>query len=347
MKASRPCHRGLAAWSIALCLAATLLAPACSAGSGTSPAPAGAAQPAQQHALPAFDADTALVLAARQMEFGPRVPGTAAHEACRAWMTERLRAYGAEVREQQATVTAYDGTRLEATNVMASYRPEARERVLLVAHWDSRHMADEDPRPERRQEGVPAANDGASGVAVLMELARTAGRCMADSTMPAPRMGIDILLVDAEDYGAPDTWMGRHREEDWALGTQAWARQARAEGYVASYGILLDMVGAPDATFYREYYSDRFAPQVVDMVWSTAQQMGYGTLFVNEEGPAITDDHVFVSRLARIPTIDIIDTRQHEGRAFYPYWHTTDDTIDKLSAETLGRVGRVLVALLW
>ena len=331
-----------------LYIIAALLATACGAGSGTKQAqPAAPAAAAQAHERPAFDADTALALAARQLEFGPRVPGTAAHEACRAWMTDQLRAYGATVREVTATVQAYDGTRLEATNVMASYMPEARDRVLLVAHWDSRHVADEDPRPERRTEGVPAANDGASGVAVLMELARVAGRSLSDSAAARPRMGIDILLVDAEDYGAPDTWQGPHRDTDWALGTQAWARQARAEGYTANYGILLDMVGAPDATFYREYFSDRLAPQVVNLVWSTAQQLGYGDLFINQEGPAITDDHVFVNRLARIPTIDIIDTRQHEGRAFYPHWHTTDDTLDKLSAETLGRVGRVLVALLW
>ena len=288
----------------------------------------------------AFSADSAYRNAATQLAFGPRVPNTAAHDSCAAWLEAELERYGARVSVQTGIAKAYDGTELHYRNITGSIRPEAANRVLLIAHWDSRHVADNDPIRSKRAQPVPAANDGASGVAILLEIARI-------STLSTPMTGIDLLLADAEDYGAPDTWSGQHHEEDWALGTQAWARDAAARGYKADYGILLDMVGAPDATFYREYFSERYAPGTTDLVWSIALEMGYGTLFVNSEGPAITDDHVFVNRIAHIPTIDIIDTRQQYGQTFYPYWHTTDDTLDKLSKETLGKVGNVLTALLF
>ncbi len=288
----------------------------------------------------AFSADSAYSYVARQLAFGPRVPNTGAHDSCAAWIAEELKRHGARVEIQEGTVRAYDGTELKYRNVTGSICPEAKNRVLLMAHWDSRHVADNDPKRENRTLPVPAANDGASGAAVLLEIARIASTA-------TPRMGIDLLFADAEDYGAPDTWGGKHREEDWALGTQAWARQAAARGYTADYGILLDMVGASDATFFREYFSERFAPQTTDLIWSIAQELGYSSLFVNDEGPAITDDHVFVNRIARIPTIDIIDTRQQYGQTFYPYWHTRDDTLDKISKETLGKVGNVLTTLLF
>lgn len=288
----------------------------------------------------AFSADSAYRNAATQLAFGPRVPNTAAHDSCAAWIVSELERYGVGVEVQRETVRAYDGTALYCQNITGHIRPEAEHRVLLIAHWDSRHVADNDSRRANRSLPVPAANDGASGAAILLEIARVA-------SVETPATGIDLLFADAEDYGAPDTWTGKHSEEDWALGTQVWAREAARKGYRADYGILLDMVGAPDATFYREYFSERYAPGTTDLVWSIALEMGYGTLFVNSEGPAITDDHVFVNRIAHIPTIDIIDTRQQTGHTFYPYWHTTDDTLDKLSKETLGKVGHVLTALLF
>jgi Zn-dependent M28 family amino/carboxypeptidase len=287
-----------------------------------------------------FSADSAYRNAAAQLAFGPRVPNTAAHDSCAAWIETELERYGARVSVQTGTAKAYDGTELHYRNIMGSIRPEATNRVLLIAHWDSRHVADNDPIRSKRAQPVPAANDGASGAAILLEIARV-------STIKTPQTGIDLLLADAEDYGAPDTWTGQHREEDWALGTQAWAREAAKKGYKADYGILLDMVGASDATFFREYFSERYAPETADLVWSIARDLGYSSLFVNSEGPAITDDHVFVNRIAHIPTIDIIDTRQQYGQTFYPYWHTTDDTLDKLSKETLGKVGHVLSILLF
>ena len=237
-------------------------------------------------------------------------------------------------------MTAYNGTKLPVINIMGSFNPDAKMRVLLISHWDSRPFADNDPDPAKRKQPVMGANDGASGVGILLELARLCNEKL-------PQVGIDIFLTDAEDYGAPDDWKGTHDEKWWALGTQMWCKQAAKEGYRAQYGILLDMVGSADATFYREYYSERYAGSFVNEIWQNAARLGYGDLFINQGGGGVTDDHVFVNRMLQIPCVDIIDTRTDTDGTFCPEWHTTHDTIDNISRETLGKVGRVLVSLLW
>ncbi|MDO4497329.1 MAG: M28 family peptidase, partial [Bacteroidales bacterium] len=310
---------------------------------GKSPAPA--VQPAgntaaAQKTLPVFSADSAYHYIAQQLDFGPRVPGSAAQKNCAAWLNSELTRHGAKVYEMHASAKAYDGTELPIINLVGSFNTEAANRVLILSHWDSRHIADEDPVKENRTKPVPAANDGASGVGVILELARL-------FQQQAPQMGVDLFLTDAEDYGAPDNWPGQHREDWWALGTQEWCKQPHVANYRATFGILLDMVGAKDATFYREFYSDRYASDIVNMVWQKAQQLGYGRYFINAQGGGITDDHVFVNQMRRIPCIDIIDTRQNSGGSFYPYWHTTDDTLDKISKETLQAVGDVLINILY
>ena len=322
---------------LAIMLSALLLA-GCTSGA-KSPAGASSAR-GDLKSVPAFSADSAYAYIARQLEFGARVPGSAAQDSCAAWLHHTLERHGASVHEQRTTVTAYDGTLLPCINLVGSYNPGATHRVLLMSHWDSRPVADEDPNPALRSQPVPAANDGASGVGVLLEIARQA-------SLQLPQTGIDILLSDVEDYGPSDSWTGEHREEWWGLGTQAWCRQPHVEGYTATYGILLDMVGAADATFYREYYSERYAGDVVRMVWKTAARLGYGRLFVDADGGGITDDHTFVNRMAGIPTIDIIDTRPHQSGSFFPYWHTTGDDLSQISRETLQKVGDVLMQLLW
>lgn len=290
--------------------------------------------------VPAFSADSAFNYVARQLEFGPRVPGSQAQADCAEWLISELTRQGAEVKVLRSTVKAYDGTQLPVINIIGSYKPEAKNRVLIMSHWDSRHMADEDPDPAKRNLPVPAANDGASGVGVILELARQAG-------LKEPNMGIDLFLTDVEDYGAPDNWKGSHDEKWWAMGTQEWCRKPHVADYHANYGILLDMVGAGDATFYREYYSDYYASDVVNMIWRKAASMGYGNLFIDRDGSGITDDHVFVNRLCNIPCVDIIDTRRNTGGSFYPYWHTTDDTLDKISPRTLKAVGEVIMQLIY
>lgn len=289
---------------------------------------------------PHFEADSAYQYIARQLDFGPRVPGTEAQKRAAEWLESELTRHGATVRVQRTEAKAYDGKKLPVINLLGSYNPDARMRVLLMSHWDSRHVADHDQDPAKRHDPVPAANDGASGVGVLLELARLAGKQM-------PSIGIDIFLTDVEDYGAPEDWKGSHDEEWWAMGTQLWCKQMRKEGYHAEYGILLDMVGAADATFYREYYSQRYASAYLEQVWNTAASLGYSKTFINELGGGITDDHVFVNRILKIPTIDIIDTRMDNEGTFFPYWHTTEDTLDKISTETLQKVGEVLVNMVW
>lgn len=290
--------------------------------------------------LPQFSADSAMLYVQQQCDFGPRVPGSEAQQLCGAWLESELTRHGAKVSVQRTEATAYDGTCLPVINLVGSFNPEARMRVLLISHWDSRHIADNDPDKTKRQQPVMGANDGASGVGVLLELARLAGQ-------HKPTLGIDIFLTDVEDYGAPDDWKGAHDEKWWGMGTQLWCRKVLNEGYRAQYGILLDMVGAPDATFYREYYSEAYASAYVDQIWHTAAEMGYGKFFVNRQGGGVTDDHVFVNQILGIPTVDIIDTRVNSDGSFYPYWHTTGDTPDKLSTATLQKVGNLLIKLLW
>lgn len=321
----------------ALTLAIIALLSGCS--SGTSAKKETPAQVAAD-AIPVFVADSAYHAIERQLAFGPRVPGSDAQRACGQWLGDELERFGATVYRMESTVTAYDGTRLPCINIVGSYNPSAERRILLMAHWDSRHVADNDPDPSKRKQPVPAANDGASGVGVLLEVARQLG-------LKQPSVGVDIFLTDAEDYGAPDDWDGDRDEKFWALGTQEWCARPHVAGYKATFGILLDMVGAADATFYREYYSDRYASDVVDLVWRTASRLGYGNLFVNQSGAGITDDHTFVNRMRNIPTIDIIDTRMTGDGTFYPHWHTTDDTLDKISRETLGKVGNVLMRVIY
>lgn len=282
-----------------------------------------------------FDADSAYAFVARQCAFGERVPNTAAHTACGDWLAAKLRGYGASVTEQRADLRAFDGTVLHARNIMAEFYPEKERRVLLVAHWDCRPWADSDPDEANRRRPVMGANDGASGVGVLLEMARL----LHDNE---PTVGIDILLVDAEDWGDD----GADSPDSWALGTQHWVRTPhRADYPKPDYGILLDMVGNPDAQFLREFFSVRFAPDVVNRVWATANRLGYGKYFVNSDGGAVTDDHVPVNS-AEIPCIDIIDQRLDSPTGFCPQWHTVDDTMTHISRETLKAVGQTLTCLL-
>ena len=272
-----------------------------------------------------FSGDSALMLAQQQCDFGPRVPGTPAHAKCAEWLTATLRESCDDVTVQTGTVTTGQGKQLGIKNIIGTINPNAERRILLLAHWDTRPWADKDPDESKRNEPVMGANDGASGVAVLLQLAR---QLKASGTS----LGVDILLVDAEDMGIEE------QEESWALGAQYWAAHPHVAGYKPLFGILLDMVGAPDAVFSREYYSLNYATSIVDEVWKHAA----GSHFTNARGGAITDDHVFINQ-AGIPCVDIIDMRTGNDSGFYDGWHTTHDTIDRLSAATLGDVGQTLL----
>ena len=296
------------------------------------------AQQPQAVVVPTFNADSAYRYTEAQVEFGPRVPNTEAHVACGDWLAQTLERFGAKVTSQHVTLRAYDGTPLKARNIIGSYKPETKKRVLLCAHWDSRPWADADPNPANHYTPILGANDGASGVGVLLEVARQLQAQPTD-------IGIDIIFFDAEDYG-------EHAENDeaflgmaWCLGSQYWARVPHTEGYMARFGILLDMVGGNGARFYREGVSDYFAKSVVDKVWAVAHSIGNGDYFPHAEGGQITDDHLPINQIARIPCIDIIGYYPETG--FAPTWHTMDDTMENIDPAVLDAVGQTVLQVIY
>ena len=272
-----------------------------------------------------FNGDMAYELTRQQCEFGPRVPGTPAHAQCAEWLQSTLRASCDTVLLQTAMLQSARSGKVGIKNIIGVINPDASQRLLLLAHWDTRPWADNDPDAANHSKPVMGANDGASGVGVLLQLA---SQLKAEGTT----LGVDILLVDAEDMGENEN------EESWALGTQYWAAHPHVAGYKPLFGILLDMVGAEDAIFSREYYSMQNAAGFVNMVWRLAA----GSRFLNVQGGAVTDDHVFVNR-AGIPCIDIIDMRSDSETGFCPVWHTTHDTMDGISVSTLAEVGQTLL----
>lgn len=306
---------------------------ACSARGGNtqSDSPASDAGSAAVQAA-AFSADSAYAYVEHQVNMGPRVPNTRAHALTADWLAGELRRRGADVTEQTADLQAFDGTTLKARNILARFNPDAQRRLLLLAHWDCRPWADEDPDPAKRSAAVDGANDGASGTGVLLEIAR-------QLQATPPKEGVDILLVDAEDWGTSGS------EDSWALGAQHFVANPPIVGYQPSEAILLDMVGGTDAQFRREYFSEHAAPQLNDALWSTAAALGYADRFINRMGAAITDDHVMLIE-AGIPAVDIIEYYPGEGGPFNPRWHTASDNMEGISAETLGIVGTTVMTYL-
>ena len=296
-------------------------------------------QPVKQQNVPAFDADSAWVFVENQVKFGPRVPNSEAHVACGNYLASELKRFGAQVYEQEATLTAYNGTQLKAKNIIGSFNPENSKRVLLFAHWDSRPYADHDKDPANHKKPIDGADDGASGVGVLLEMAR-------QFSIKSPAIGIDIIFFDAEDYGTPE-FVKEYKENTWCLGAQFWAKNPHVKGYKADFGILLDMVGAKNASFFKEATSMRYAPQIVELVWSTARDLGYGKFFINAEGGAITDDHQYVILGRNIPCIDIIYTDPESDNGFGPHWHTQNDTMDNIDRETLKAVGQTVLQVVY
>jgi len=288
-----------------------------------------------------FNADSAYAFCEQQCQFGPRVMNSEAHELCGQWIARKFRSYGLEVVEQKATLRGYDGTPLQSTNIIASYKPGVAPRLLVCAHWDSRPWADNDPDEANWHKPVMAANDGASGVAVMLETARLLGQ--ADSL----KIGVDFICFDAEDWGVPQ-WTDEHDGDSWALGAQYWAAHPHNANYRPRYGILLDMVGGQGARFYRETYSLRYAHQVVDRVWQAAQVVGVSSYFPQQQGGMITDDHVPVNEVAGIPCIDIIPYYPDcEASSFGPTWHTVNDDMAHLDRATLGAVGQTIIQVLF
>lgn len=286
--------------------------------------------------VPAFNADNAYAHIKTQLDFGPRVPGTPAQKNCAEWMQAQLRQYCDTVYLQQVSVRAGDGKMLPCYNSIGVINPGATRRILLLTHWDSRPWADQDPNPENHNKPVPAADDGASGVGVLLEIA---GILKAH---PLAGIGVDIFFTDVEDYGRNE-W----GDASYALGTQYWARNPHVAGYKAQAGILLDMVGGRNARFPLEEFSRQYARNVQQQVWAAAGRAGYSSYFLYQSGGGITDDHKFVNEMTGIPTIDIIHLRTDTRSSFPPYWHTLGDDLSIIDKNTLKAVGQTVLQYLY
>ena len=295
--------------------------------------------------VPAFNADSAYAYIAQQVAFGPRVPNTPEHRRAGEYLIQKLRGFGAEVQVQEFSAKAYDGTNLQLRNIIASFNPGASKRLLLAAHWDTRPFADKDPDVAKRDVAIDGANDGGSGVGVLLEIARQLGQ------NPQPGAGVDIIFFDGEDYGEPQEYKdqepGRQQEAVyWCLGSQYWARNKHKVGYSAYFGILLDMVGAKDAMFYREGYSRKYAPNVVKRVWAWGNELGYGRYFQYKDSDPIIDDHLYMNA-AGVPSIDIIEFDPASEFYFGDYHHTLKDNMEIISRETLKAVGETVMHVVY
>lgn len=289
---------------------------------------------------PDFNADSAYIYLQEQCDFGPRTMNSTAHDKCEKWIIQKFEQYGCKVTTQKATLNGYDGTPLRSTNIMASYNPEATTRIMFCAHWDCRPWADNDPDSTNWHKPIIAANDAASGVGVMIELARI----LKGSGL---ELGVDFVCFDAEDYGTPQWFEGEDPGDTWALGAQYFANNL-PEGYAPRYGILLDMVGGVGAKFYREGMSMQYAPAIVKKVWNAARQVGYGSYFPKADGGMITDDHIPVNQTANIPCIDVIPYYPDCAQSsFGPTWHTIADNMDNIDKNTLKAVGQTMVQVLF
>lgn len=290
---------------------------------------------------PAFSADSAYAFTQAQCDFGPRAMNTEGHDRCGSWIVNKFRQYGCVVTSLRADLKGYDGTVLKSQNIWARIHPERTERILLCAHWDSRPWADNDPDSANWHKPILAANDAASGVAVMLEIARLLQR---DTTL---RVGVDFVCFDAEDWGTPQWAESEGGDNSWALGAQYFAANL-PYGFHVRYGILLDMVGGEGARFYKEGMSMQFAPEIVKKVWRAARKAGYGNFFPRQEGGMVTDDHIPLNQTARIPAIDIIPFYPDCAQSsFGPTWHTLNDNMQHISRNTLKAVGQTMIQVIY
>ncbi|MBO4646203.1 MAG: M28 family peptidase [Bacteroidales bacterium] len=288
---------------------------------------------------PAYSADSAFLFVKAQTDFGPRVPNTPAHKQCLEFLKQTLAEYCDTLYCQEFTAKAYDGTELKSCNIIGSFAPEKTKRIVLASHWDSRPFADHDAEEANRQKPIDGANDGASGVGVLLEVAR-------QLSLKSPEVGVDIVFFDAEDYGTPEG-VSAPEGEWWGLGSQYWSQKPHIPGYRALYGILLDMVGNANARFRHEGFSELYGRSVINKVWGTAGQLGYGDVFLNATSHPITDDHYYVNTLAGFPMIDIIHQEDYTGTGFPATWHTLNDNIEHIDKNMLAIVGTTLLAVIY
>ena len=298
-------------------------------------------QPVELLPAPVFNADSAYHFVDKQVSFGPRVPNTASHRACAAWLKATLKSYGFEVISQDFVATAYDGSKLNASNIIGSINPTAAKRILLTSHWDSRSIADKDSINPKK--AIDGANDGGSGVGILLEIARAIHTAKAQ-----PNVGVDIIFFDVEDTGEPHNAESNDPTKNWwCLGSQYWASHKHKDNYQAYYGILLDMVGAKGAVFPYEGMSMQYAPMVVRNIWDIASRLGYSNYFIDADGGGLTDDHVPVNDVAKIQMIDIVELHPNDPKTFGSYHHTHQDNMSIIDKNTLKAVGQTVLTALY
>jgi len=321
-----------------LSIVACLLLSACNGGGGQQ-------QPSQttpsvdysQVSVPSFDGDSAFLFVSDQLAFGYRHPGTKGHSLCAYYLEQCLHRWCDTVVVQPFLTTLWDGQQVEGLNIIGSLAPERDQRVLLAAHWDSRQWADHDLDTNNWHRPLLGANDGASGVAVILELARIM------SSMP-PDVGVDFVLFDVEDQGIPE-WAGRYEDNTWCKGSQYWAQNPHRMFYSAQYGILFDMVGTDQPRFTKEEISMNFAPGLMDKMWRCAASLGYGNVFVDDLSGSILDDHLYVNQILRIPMIDVVQNSKE--CSFYKHWHTVNDNLDAVNKQSLSIVGNVTMKVIY
>ena len=291
---------------------------------------------------PDFSSDSAYNYTKAQINFGTREMNSKGHEACAKYLIEELKKFTDTVYVQKFDVLGFDGINLKCTNIIGSINPKATNRILLTSHWDSRPWADQDTKD--RNKPILSACDGASGVGTLMEIAR------AIQSSPLKNIGVDIFFNDAEDRGYSSSLDGIVKEgnydseNSWCLGAQHWSANPHVAGYKADFGILLDMAAAKGATFSREGISSFNAGWVQDKVWANANTVGFSNFFSNQAVGSITDDHVYINQIAKIPTIDIIHIdRSSTSGTFGNYWHTHADDMSVIDKTTLTAVGKTLL----
>ncbi|TKC12124.1 M28 family peptidase [Pedobacter polaris] len=284
---------------------------------------------------PEFNADSAYAYTKAQVDFGPRIPSTEAHAKCAVYLVNKFKSFGAEVFVQEAPAKTYDGKSHRLKNIIAAFYPEKKERVLITAHWDARPFSDQDPDPKMHNQPFDAANDGASGVAVILEMAR-------QIQLKQPNVGVDFILWDIEDYGKSQD--ESENETTWCIGSQYWSKNPPVKGYKPLYAINLDMVGGSNAQFTQDEISRKYAPQIVKKVWDVGNEIGYSAYFINVPSGNLIDDHFWVNQ-AGIPCIDIIHFADTSG--FYMNWHTQLDNLNNIDKNTLLAVGQTVLETIY
>lgn len=286
-----------------------------------------------KYTIPPFNGDSAYFFVKKQVDFGPRVTGSASHNKAQQWFIDKFEFYGASVEVQNFKANFAHGVSADAANIIASMNPGKSKKIIIAAHYDSRYMAEKDPDPAKRNLPIDGADDGASGVGVIFELARVLKEYPLD-------LSVDFILFDAEDNGTDNN------DESWCLGSQYWSKKAKSDNYKADFGILLDLVGAENAVFTKEYVSKMYAGDLQTVIWNLAANMGYGDLFADIERGSVNDDHLYVNRDAGIAMVNIINMPDPNG-GFGIYHHTHNDNMNIIDQGTLRRVGQVVTALMF